>query len=517
MRKGVHVIATKRIVVIGAGMGGLAAAAELAIDGMAVTVLDRAPGPGGKLRQISVGGHAVDAGPTVLTMQESIEELFRRAGRSLTDFVAMRPSTTLARHLWAGPQQLDLYADRARSAEAIAAFASPRDAAGYLELCADAERAFNWLHAPLLRGKAPEDGFDIAFKVGLLRAFKLKRRTFWAAVSNRVQDPRLRQLFGHYATVNGTSPFLAPSAALLLAHVRQRPWFVEGGLSAIAAAVAGLAEAYGATFRFNTAVREIMVANGRATGVRLENGEMLPADAVVMNGEPGALATGLLGAAAKKAAKPLKFPQRSLSALTWAVSARITGDTRLLRHTYFFSRDYKQEFQLIDEGRPPMEPTVYIYAQDRGEDDGTPVPSGAERLLMLVNAPASGDRRSFSQVEIDQCMSGTLGLLNRCGVQMQAAAQPVMTSPAVFHRLYPASGGALYGPLLRGWRGALLRPGARSRIRGLYLAGGSTHPGPGLAMATLAGRQAAASIVADLAPTRRGLSRLFGAGTPPAR
>lgn len=363
------------------------------------------------------------------------------------------------------------------------------------------------LDRPFLRATRPANGLDLLTRTGFRVPRLRPMQTFAAAVAARLHDPRLRQLFGQFSTEHGTPPHLAPAAAMLLAHMRlEDSWTIEGGMYRLATALAALARRAGATLRFDAPVREIIVTAGRATGLRLESGEVLNAEAVVMNGEPEALATGLLGDRAKPAASAFKLPHRSLSAVTWATVADV-GGASLLRHNTFFSSNSRREYDFITKGVLPPNPTVRLCAQDRTSNDDQ-APATPERLLMLIDAPPNGDRCSFSQVEVDHCMQGILDLLARCGVAMAATAPPTMTNPATFHRLFPGSGGALYGPAIRGWSSVLRRPAARTRLRGLYLAGGSTHPGPGLGLAALSGLQAAHSIVLDLARPRPLLARL---------
>lgn len=506
--------AARHIAIVGAGIGGLVAAVDLAAKGWRVTVLERASAPGGKMREIEVGGRPIDAGPTVFTMRWVFDQLFRDAGTTLEHHLTLDPAETLARHAWDGGQTLDLFADKKRSADAIGQFAGAKDAAGYLAFCAQAARTYRTLEEPFIKAPRPTAS-DLVRATGLIRAMRLKPfATMWSAIGGQMRDPRLRQLFARYATYCGTSPFAATATLMLVAHVEQEGvWLIRGGMHRLAAALAALATAHGATIRYDTPVREIVVA-GRAKAVRLEDGEIVTADAVIMNGEPNALATGLLGRKASDAAQQVKFPARSLSAVTWAGMVETEG-LPLLRHNVFFSGDYKLEFDLINTGMLPTEPTIYICAQDRGDRDG-PAPAGPERALMLVNAPPNGDRRSFTQVEIDQCMQGMSSLLSRCGLQMRFTQPAVMTGPAQFHRLFPASGGALYGRSVTAGFATFKRPENRTSIPGLYLAGGSTHPGAGVPMAALSGRRAAAEVMEDLSPRRRpALMRLFRRGATP--
>jgi 1-hydroxycarotenoid 3,4-desaturase len=188
-----------------------------------------------------------------------------------------------------------------------------------------------------------------------------------------------------------------------------------------------------------------------------------------------------------------------LSALTWSLRAATAGFP-LSRHNVFFACDYAAEFDAIFRNdRLPAQPTVYVCAQDRGMPDKALSSGEPERLLLLVNAPALGDRRTFNAREIEQCEEAAFGLLGRCGLTVQRQTEAMtLTTPAEFARLFPATGGALYGQAVHGTLAAFRRPGSRSAYPRLYLAGGSVHPGPGVPMAVLSGRLAARTVLRDL-------------------
>jgi len=502
---------SKRVIVVGAGVAGLAAAIELSLGGLDVTVLEREAVPGGKLREVDAGGLRIDAGPTVLTMREVFEALYARAGTSLTAHLALTPARVLARHAWSEGETLDLFADRTRAAEAIGDFAGASEARGYLAFCERARRVYRTLDASFIRASRPNP-FSLATRVGWRGLPDLWRispfLSLWAALGEYFRDPRLQQLFGRYATYCGSSPYLAPATLMLVAHVEQEGvWLVEGGMRRIAASLAQLASASGAVIRCGVQVAAVLVDAGRVTGVRLDSGEVLNADVVLCNADVAALAAGRFGGQVRGAVAQVPRASRSLSAVTWGVTASTSGFP-LCRHNVFFSSDYAAEFNdIFDRGRLPQGPTVYVCAQDR-DDMGERRTTGAERLLCLVNAPPNGDIKvdanRYADSEIQLCEKATFSLLERCGLTVdRSTCEPVVTTPTDFENLYPGTGGALYGQASHGWQASFRRPGSRSRIAGLYLAGGSAHPGPGLPMAALSGHQAASAILEDCASTRR--------------
>ena len=496
-----------RVVVVGAGIGGLVSALELAHCGMQVTVVEAGVAPGGKMRQLVVDGAAVDSGPTVFTMRWVFDQLLADLGTSLDELLVLEPLGILARHAWRGTGgTLDLFSDIGRSEQAIAEFSSPQEGRRFVAFCAQSRALYRALEGPYIRSQRPTlssiardlgpRGLGVLMGLGPFA-------TMWGALGKQFRDPRLQQLFARYATYCGSSPWLAPATLMLVAQVEQDGvWSVQGGMHAVAVALAQLAQRKGVQFRYSTACREIEVTSGRASGVLLADGTRIAADAVVFNGDAGALAQGLLGHPARGAVPAVAAGQRSLSALTWSMHTRPSGFA-LVRHNVFFDSDYAGEFDDIFRSRIlPRHGTVYVCAQDRLDD--AQQPPGRERLLCLVNAPPDGDTRLFDASETYACETHSMALLRQCGLNLQPEPHQVaLTTPHGFNQLFPGTGGALYGRATHGWMSAFRRPSSQTRLPGLYLAGGSVHPGPGVPMAAMSGRLAAATLMAHLGSTRR--------------
>jgi 1-hydroxycarotenoid 3,4-desaturase len=495
----------ERVVVIGAGVGGLVSAALLAARGCDVTLVEAAAGPGGKLRSIVIGDDAIDGGPTVFTMRDVFSDIFAACGADLDDHLQMRPATILARHAW-GQDRLDLFADPAASEAAIGEFAGASAAQGYRAFRAEAARIFNALDRPVLR-RTNTDPITLGLRMGL-RGFAdyctLRPYTsLWRALGGYFPDPRLRQLFGRYATYCGSSPFDCPATLMLIAHVEASGvWLIEGGMHRLAIALEDLARSLGVTFRYGMAVREVLVERGRASGVVLQNGERLAATSIVCNADPAAISAGLFGSAVQRATGRVPQGRRSLGAMVWTGRANTAGFP-LLRHNVFFSNDYAAEFAALAKGRLAESPSVYICAQDRDAAAPDGGRRDSERLQIIVNAPPIGDGRGFTSAEIETCTRHMLDRVSQAGLTLDLAPSTVLTTPAGFESLCPSTGGALYGPASHGWAASFRRQGSRTRIAGLYCAGGSTHPGAGVPMAALSGRLAAECLLQDRASTSR--------------
>lgn len=496
------------VVVIGAGFGGLAAALSLRAAGEEVLVVERALVPGGKARAIEVGGRPIDVGPTVLTMRWVFDELFGAVGRDLDRAVRIEPADVVARHAFADGSTLDLFVDVARTAEAIARVAGSREADAYVRFAAHCQQIAEVVREPFLRSERPSIASLATGKVGLGALTKIDaHRSMWRALRSFFRDPRLVMLFARYATYVGSSPFETPATLNLVAHVeREGVGLVEGGISALARALADLGTDLGIAFRYGCAAREIVVEGGRASGVIVEEDggrELIEARAVVANADVATLAFGALGSAAARAVPRPSEERRSLSALTWAIDAEVEGFP-LVRHSVFFPEDYAAEHEaLFGARRLPADPTVYVCAQDRGASAGDlRAPAAGDRLFVIVNAPATADGAPLESQEIERCERTMLNRLRRSGLSITPRAMSVAT-PASFERLAPGTGGAIYGEACHGPFAPLSRPSSRTKLPGLYLAGGSAHPGPGVPMAALSGRIAAKAVTADLTSTLR--------------
>jgi 1-hydroxycarotenoid 3,4-desaturase len=488
----------QRVVVIGAGVGGLCAAVALAHAGCAVTVVETAAVPGGKMRTLPTAAGPADAGPTVLTLRPVFDAVFALAGERLDDRLTLHPQPVLARHWWDGGATLDLHADPAASRAAVAAAfgaTAGDDFAAFDRATATAFAAFD---APVMQAPRPSVPgiLRAALTTPALWPMLAPGRTLDGYLRRAFREPRLRQLFGRYATYVGGVPQQVPAVLALIWQAEAAGvWVVDGGMHRLAAALAALAEAGGARFRFGTRAERLGLADGRVQGVALSDGTTLRADHILHAGDPRALAEGLLGPAATAALPRRATDPRSLSARVWSFAASPRGRD-LLHHNVFFTPDPAAEFGALAQGRSPEAASFYVCALDRGS--GRPPPP-VERFEIILNAPPNADP---DPDEDARCHAMMLTTLARHGLTFTPVPGPeTMTSPQGFAALFPGSQGAIYGRSPAGTLAAFLRPGAQTRVPGLWIAGGGAHPGAGVPMAARSGLHAAAAILRDLPST----------------
>lgn len=484
-----------RVVVIGAGVGGLAAAARLAAAGHGVTVCEQAEEIGGKLGRLQLAGATFDTGPSVLTMPHLLAEVFEATGaplESVLDIVPVEPMTT---YRFADGTRVAIARDAAATAAALDGALGAGAGDGWQAVLARGERIWDAVYADVLerplRGVA-----DLARLSVRLRdlATIAPHRTLRDLGREHLDDPRLRMLLDRYATYTGSDPRRAPAALAVIPHVEQAHgvWYVRGGLYQIAQALAERARERGAVVRTSAPVREVEVAGGRVTAVVLDGGERLPARAVVANADATHLYRDLVrDRRAGPARRRLAQAPRSSSGFVMLLVVR--GRTEGLgHHTVLFPAGYDAEFDALFGPRPrPVEhPALYVCAPR----DPRVTPAGHEALFVLANAPRN-DQVDWDAAGVAEGYADRLvELLADRGVDVRdrVLARAVLT-PADLERRTRAVGGAIYGTSSNGLRAAFLRPANRSPVPGLFLAGGSAHPGGGLPLVLLSAR-----IVADL-------------------
>lgn len=489
----------KTIAIIGAGIGGLTAALRLAHAGHAVDVFERHDGPGGKMRTVASAAGPIDAGPTVLTLRGVFEALFADVGERLDDHVTLIAEDTLARHYWRDGTQLDLMADAAASVRNVTQAFGKGAGQEFKSFSDRAARLFRAFDAPMMKAEAPSTAGLVArvMKQPLLALDMAPGRSLEATLARTFSEPKLRQLFGRYATYVGGRPDEAPALlSLIWAAEAAGVWRVKGGMHQLAGAIEALAQTRGVRFHYGADVSEIKLIDGAARGVTL-NGETHAADQVLFNGDPRALGNGLLGSRLKPAVEPTALDPRSLSAAVLTFAGRPSGP-ELSHHTVFFNDDPADEFAPLAEGRIPTDPTLYVCAQ------------GADRFEIIMNAPPT----SLGATEAEPCLKTMLTALTRAGLTFHPTPTLAnLTTPEMFETMFPASAGSLYGRSPKGMTSGLKRPRAQTAIPGLFLAGGGAHPGAGVPMAALSGQHAAAAMLRALPSTSMSTQTATRGGT----
>ncbi|MBD3763735.1 MAG: FAD-dependent oxidoreductase, partial [Rhodobacterales bacterium] len=454
-----------RAVVIGAGMGGLAAAIRLRAAGLSVTVVEMAEGPGGKARAVPTPAGPADTGPPVVTRLAWIEELFALCGTRLDDHVQAHRLPLLARHFWPDGSRLDLTPDTHANADAIANLCGAEAAAAFRRFDAAAAGLLAAFEAPVMLAPRPRPG-QVAL-AALRRPALIPGRSLQSWLRGQFRDPRLVQLFGRYATYVGGWPAASPAVLALIWRVEaEGVHALTGGLHGLAQALARVAQDAGVRFRYATRARRIVRQGGAVSGVEIEGGATLPCDICVFNGDPAALREGLLGPAAQ-AALPARAPARpSLSAWVWAFAGTATG-LDLDHHNVFFTEEPRAEFGPIARGQMPEAPTLYVCAQDRGLP-AAPAPGAPERFEIILNGPAGHPAQPGEE---ETCRQRTFQRLARFGLTLTPPPPGTgLTTPAMLAARFPGSQGAIYGASPEGTFAAFSRPRARTGLAGLYLA-----------------------------------------------
>ncbi len=486
------------IVVVGGGIGGLSAAIHLAAAGRKVIIFEKNAAVGGKMSQFEDQGFRWDAGPSVITMRPVFENLWRTAGRRLEDDLTLLPVAPLTRYFYRDGVVLDMQRDAAEMDSAIHAI-EPADVAGYREFLAYAAEIHR-ITAPIFIESGPPSlaSFRRASPLDFLRIDPWL--TLDQAIGRRVRSPHMRKLLGRFATYVGASPYKAPAALAVVAHVELAGgvWYPQGGVYRIAEAMRALALACGVTICTHSPVARILVKENRAAGVLLADGSVVEAAAVLSNVDVATTYHRLLPPTAAVNRTAGRLARTDTSCSGFVLMLGVEGrHPELAHHNIFFSEDYRREFDdIFSRSIPPGDPTLYVAITSKTDKEHAP--ANCENWFVLVNAPASGPEYDW-EAHAGAYRARVLATLARAGYPLEERIRTErILTPIDLQQMSGAWRGALYGISSNGALNAFRRPNNRcSDIDGLYFAGGTTHPGGGVPMVTLSGRVAASMILSD--------------------
>ena len=493
------------VIVIGSGLGGLTAACTLAARGYAVLVLEKNEWIGGKAAVLRRDGFRFDMGPTILTVPSVLRRVFGEAGVDIRRYLDLIPLDPQWRCFFDGGSVLDLHQkpeDMARYLQT----AAPDSAEGYtqfLELSKKlheiSDKYFFW--KPI---GGVMDTLDVrgTFQISVLRDLMAMRMgsTVAGTIRDFIPDRRLAQLLDHFTQYIGSSPEASPAILCAIAHMQtsEGVWYPRGGTGAVPDALRRLATELGVTFRTGVEVARISTDHGEVTGVITEDGEQIPAGAVVSNSDAVRTHRELIGGDAAEAFERRRGYEPACSGVVLYLGLNRRYE-HLLHHDFVFSRDPHEEFDSIyRKGEPASDPTCYIAAPAVTEPEVAP--EGGEALYVLVHTPYLRPHHNWKKMFpeyrhlILDKLARTAGMED---LEQRIVSEAALTPQDIHHR-YRVLNGAIYGIASHGRFNGAFKPSNRSRdVNGLYLAGGAAHPGPGMPMVMMSGWIAADTLDKD--------------------
>ena len=472
----------KRAIVIGAGIGGIAAAALLGAKGYSVDLFEQNGTPGGKMQQWESQGYRFDTGPSLLTMPFILEKLFESCGQNLSDYLSLSEPEPLCRYFYKDGVIFDNYGDRSKTMQEIQKFA-PEDEESYAEFLDYSKTLYNktadaFLFNPL---NQPTD-------LKSLNWLDLLTIDAFSTVSDKVDghfsSPYLRKFFKRFTTYNGSSPFQAPATLNVIPHVElnQGGYYVKGGLYSIAIALEKLAKEMRVNFHYHKKVTSLKTVDDKLTSIKTMDGHTVEADLVVANSDATNTLLNLLSPGAiskRKRAKQRKL-EPSCSGFVLMLGCNKAWP-QLKHHNIFFSEDYELEFEQIFSSKTlPDDPTIYVA--NTSYTDSNHAPKNSSNLFILVNSPYVTDEQDWDKLS-NSYRNHIIHELEKRGLDGLKASietENVIT-PIDFLKRYGSNRGSIYGTSSNSKFAAFVRPRNKvNELENLYLVGGSTHPGGGI-------------------------------------
>ena len=499
------------VLVVGGGLAGLASAAELARRGARVTLVERNQHLGGKMNLLSEQGFTFDMGPTIITLPQVLKGILERAGRRPEDYIDLRPCVPQWRCWYEDGVTVDLHGDvEAMALAADAQFPGQQAGEQWRRFIGYSRRMFR-LSEKVFFYRDVESPLDMmkgtgATDPGLLRDVMAMRvhSTVGATVHGMIREPHLRQLSEHFLQYVGSSPFLAPAILSLIAaaQVDHGCWYPMGGTRMVARSLERLGRELGVTYLTGVGVRRVLHEGGRASGVELDDGRTLSADAVVSNCDVQRTLRDLVAtpAAHREQRRIGNYYTPACSGVVLYLGLNRQYD-HLAHHNFLFSKESHAEFgDIYSAGIPARDPTLYLAVPSR--TDPGQAPPGGEALYVLIHTPyiRPGQRWDGPGGLLEQYKPVVMNKLRRFG--MGDIDRHIVVDrflhPGLIESWYNAEGGAIYGLASHGKLKGGFKPRNRSRVlKNLYLAGGSANPGPGVPMVLMSGVTAANLLAED--------------------
>ncbi|MEU7840515.1 phytoene desaturase family protein [Micromonospora sp. NPDC049114] len=484
---------TDRVVVVGAGLGGLACALHLAGSGRQVTVLEREPVPGGRAGRLSVEGYEFDTGPTVLTMPDLIAEALGAVGEELRDWLDLTPLDPAYRAYYPDGSTLDVLTDTTRMAAEISRVCGPREADGYLRFVDYARELWRLERADFIERNldAPTDlitgNLLKLLTGGAFRRLQTKINQFF-------RDPRTQRIFSFQAMYAGLAPHDALAIYAVIAYLDSVAgvYFPRGGIHAVSRAMAGAAEKHGVQIRYDTTVTQVQTANGRATGVLTADGELVPADVVVLNPDLPVAYRDLLPAA------PARRLTYSPSCVVLHVGSR-QGYAKIAHHNIHFGRAWKGTFdEVIRRGELMTDPSLLVTNPSRTDPSVAP----PDRHTYYVLAPVPNlDRAPFEwRGDLTKRYGDQLiGTLEERGYVGFGAGVEVLRAitPAEWAEQGMAAGTPFAAAHTLFQTGPFRPSNLHRDLSNVVFVGSGTQPGVGVPMVLISGKLAAGRITGE--------------------
>ncbi|MCD0423162.1 phytoene desaturase [Rubrivivax sp. JA1024] len=468
-------------VVIGSGFGGLAAAVRLGARGYRVTVLEKLDQPGGRAYVHRQDGFAFDAGPTIVTAPYLFEELWKLCGKRMSDDITLKPMSPFYRIRFDDGTHFDYSDDRNAVLDQIAKFC-PDDVPAYDRFMAASHEIFKVGFEQL--GDQPFSHFTDMLKIAPAMIKLESYRSVYGLVAKHFKDPKLRQVFSFHPLLIGGNPFMSSSVYCLITYL-EKQWGVHsamGGTGALVAGLVKLIEGQGNEIRYNQDVRQIVVENGTATGVKLADGEVIKADIVVSNADSASTYRYLLPPETRKRWTDAKIEKSrySMSLFVWYFGTKRRYED-VKHHTILLGPRYRE---LISDifSRKVVADDFSLYLHRPTATDPSLAPQGCDTFYVLSPVPnLLGNVDWHSKAEpYRAAIAKMLGATILPDLENQIATSKI-TTPLDFQDRLSSFRGAAFGlePVL--WQSAWFRPHNQSEdVKRLYLVGAGTHPGAGL-------------------------------------